>query len=73
MKFEVTAASFGFYEDDSVVNYYPQLREFYLGENNGYAIVEIPSLESLMKLQKTLQQKLIVNGNVITIYDDYIE
>jgi hypothetical protein len=37
-----------------------------------YVFVEINTLEDLMKFQEKVLHPIIINGDTITIYDDYL-
>lgn len=75
MKFEVSCVSVCFFEEgDSLLNYYPQLAQFgAVKKKDGDVIISISTLEELMQLQESVHEQLIIAGNSITIYDDYIE
>lgn len=74
MLFEVSAAGFYYFEEgDSILNYYPQLKQYFKEFHGDYAVIELKTLEELMKLQVALDERLIIEGNSILIYDDYIE
>ena len=60
-----------------ILREYPCLRNFKIDERQEsdwlQLIVEIDTSEELVKMQQELDQELIINGDCITIYDDYIE
>ena len=70
MKFFVSAKSFYFFEEgDTIVNYFPSLKKYLKGFRGDYAIVEIPTLEDLAKLQQELRNPITIVGNELTIDD----
>lgn len=80
MKFKLESVKY--YENSAIIKAYPQLKEFgYYEEMNyydgGYSDIEcyvcINSIEELIELIKAIECKLIVEKDLITIYDDYYE
>lgn len=55
------------------------LNKYKYDEDDKYSYIEINSLEDIVNLEKELTLKsgfnrgIIINGNTILIYDDYIE
>ena len=80
MKFKLESAKY--YENSEIIKAYPQLKEFGYYEkvnyyDSGYSDIEcyvcIYSIEELIELIKAIECKLIVEKDLITIYDDYYE
>lgn len=80
MKFKLESVKY--YENSAIIKAYPQLKEFgYYEKTNyydgGYSDIEcyvcIYSIEELIELIKAIECKLIVEKDLITIYDDYYE
>lgn len=83
MKFKLESVKY--YENSEIIKAYPQLKEFgyyekinyYDGSYGSYSDIEcyvcIYSIEELIKLIKAIECKLIVEKDLITIYDDYYE
>ena len=80
MKFKLESVKY--YENSAIIKAYPQLKEFGYYEKMNYydgsysdieCYVCINSIEELIELIKAIECKLIVEKDLITIYDDYYE
>lgn len=70
MKFHVSRVWKGGYGD--VVDEYPTIRGF-VDNEDGSCILNVEKVEDLVKFQEEVDRPLIIDGNSIEIYDDYIE
>lgn len=81
MKFKIrNVDKENWYEDEKVKEFYKQiLNKYDYQEDNKYSYITIETLDDLILLEKELttlnefNRGIIINNNIITIYDDYIE
>ena len=79
---KIKLESVKYYENSGIIKAYPQLKGFGYYEkmnyyDGGYSDIEcyvcINSIEELIELIKAIGRRLIVQKDLITIYDDYYE
>lgn len=81
MKFKIrNVDKENWYEDEKVKEIYKQiLNKYDYQEDNKYSYITIGTLDDLILLEKEItalnefNRGIIINNNIITIYDDYIE
>lgn len=81
MKFKIrNVDKENWYEDEKVKETYKQiLNKYDYQEDNKYSYITVETLDDLILLEKEIStlnkfgRGIIINNNIITIYDDYIE